>query len=69
MEFIDTLIQLFREWKKKRAEDRKIQEMYRRLDLNKDGRLSKREKIDSTKELVKKAKAKNKNDLDKKALR
>mgnify|MGYP001133884744 CR=1 FL=1 len=46
MEIIDILIQKFYEWKKKRAEDRKIQEMYRRLDLNKDARLSKREKID-----------------------
>jgi hypothetical protein len=69
MEIVSTLIQWWRDYQKKKAEDRKLQEVYRRLDLGKDSKLSKREKLDSTKELVKKAKQKNKNDLDKKALR
>ena len=66
MEAFDTLIQMWRDWKKQRAADRKQQELYRRLDLGKDARLSKREKIDNTKDLLKKAKLKNKNDADKK---
>ncbi|MCK9592883.1 MAG: hypothetical protein M0Q91_12840 [Methanoregula sp.] len=69
MEIIDTLTQWWQERQKRKAEDRKLQEIYRRIDLGKDSKLSKREKLDSTKELVKKAKQKNKNDLDKKALR
>jgi hypothetical protein len=69
MGIIDTLSQWWRERQKRKAEDAKLQEIYRRIDLGKDSKLSKREKLDSTKELVKKAKQKNKNDLDKKALR
>ncbi len=69
MEIIDTLLAWWQERQKRKAEDAKLQEIYRRIDLGKDSKLSKREKLDSTKELVKKAKQKNKNDLDKKMLR
>lgn len=59
----------WQDYQKRKAEDAKLQEIYRRLDLGKDSKLSKREKLDNTKDLVKKAKQKNKNDLDKKMLR
>jgi hypothetical protein len=71
--FRERLIPIITQWwqerQKRKAEDAKLQEIYRRIDLGKDSKLSKREKLDSTKELVKKAKQKNKNDLDKKMLR
>lgn len=39
----ESVLAWYRKWKKERAENKKLQETYRRIDMNKEGKFSQKE--------------------------